>query len=221
MKVNSLRGRCLKGKGKGVLGKGVLGVWSRALILFSFPFERPPRRLEGQWGNECIKSRTLMPLQTSSNFSRPWQMSQSACFSSRILCVVIFWQETACASKAPGWPRGLQMPAPSPPGLTGRENAPQKPLVHGGRGGGRSWNSLMLNIWFLPLRLVVINLTILISVNDQNHSSCVRQRFIFHTQKNPNFRICLPKKSLLFLAYPKKSLSVFASANVIIHLLES
>ena len=30
----------------------------------------------------------------------------------------------------------------------------------------------------------------------------VRQRFIFYTQKNPNFRICLPKKSL----------SVFASA---------
>ena len=26
----------------------------------------------------------------------------------------------------------------------------------------------------------------------------VRQRFICHTKKNPNFRICLPKKSLLF-----------------------
>ena len=37
----------------------------------------------------------------------------------------------------------------------------------------------------------------------------VRQRFIFYTQKNHNFRICLPKKSLLFLAYPKKSLSPF------------
>ena len=49
----------------------------------------------------------------------------------------------------------------------------------------------------------------------------VRQRFIFCTQKNPNFRIGLPKKSLLFLAYPKKSLSVFASANFIIYLLES
>ena len=37
----------------------------------------------------------------------------------------------------------------------------------------------------------------------------VQQRFIFYSQKNHNFRICLPKKSLLFLAYPKKSLSPF------------
>ena len=37
----SLRGRRLKGKGKGVLGKGVLG----ALIPFPFPFERLRRRL--------------------------------------------------------------------------------------------------------------------------------------------------------------------------------
>ena len=39
---------------------------------------------------------------------------------------------------------------------------------------------------------------------------CVRQRLIFYTPKNHNFRICLPKKKLLlFLAYPKKSLSPF------------
>ena len=38
----------------------------------------------------------------------------------------------------------------------------------------------------------------------------VQQGFIFYTQKNHNFRICLPKKkSLPFLAYPKKSLSPF------------
>ena len=37
-----------------------------------------------------------------------------------------------------------------------------------------------------------------------------RQRFIFYTQKNHNFRIFLSqKKSLLFLAYPKKSLCFF------------
>ena len=129
MKVNSLRGRRLKGK-----GKGVLGAWSRALILFSFPFERPPRRLEGQLRNACIKSRTLMPLQTSSNFSRPWQMSQSACFSSRILCVVIFWQETACVSKAPGWPRGLQMPAP--PGTNRAGKCPTVATSPRGKGKG-------------------------------------------------------------------------------------
>ena len=59
----SLRGRRLKGKGKGVLGKGVLvaretrgargrregnllpRACSRALIPFPFPFERLPRRL--------------------------------------------------------------------------------------------------------------------------------------------------------------------------------
>ena len=47
----------------------------------------------------------------------------------------------------------------------------------------------------------------------------VRQRFIFYTQKNPNFRICLPKKIPTFFSIPKKSLSVFASANFIIYLL--
>ena len=35
-------------------------------------------------------------------------------------------------------------------------------------------------------------------------------RFIFYTQKNHNFRICLPKKNhYFFLIYPKKSLSSF------------
>ena len=57
--ILSLRGRRLKGKGKGALWKGVLGAreregrarkeeglaWSRALIPFPFPFERLPRRL--------------------------------------------------------------------------------------------------------------------------------------------------------------------------------
>ena len=61
MSKGSLRGRRLKGKRKGVLGKGVLGAremrgaceeggretpraWSRALIPFPFPFKRLPRR---------------------------------------------------------------------------------------------------------------------------------------------------------------------------------
>ena len=32
----------------------------------------------------------------------------------------------------------------------------------------------------------------------------VRQRFIFYTRKNPNFRICLPKKISTFFSIPKK-----------------
>ena len=36
-----------------------------------------------------------------------------------------------------------------------------------------------------------------------------RQRFIFYSPKNHNFRICLPKKITTFLSYPKKSLSSF------------
>ena len=32
----------------------------------------------------------------------------------------------------------------------------------------------------------------------------VRQRFIFYTQKNHNFRICLPKKITTFCNIPKK-----------------
>ena len=49
----------------------------------------------------------------------------------------------------------------------------------------------------------------------------VRQRVIFYTPKIPTSEFVYPKQSLLFLAYPKKSLSVFASANFIIYLLES
>ena len=42
----------------------------------------------------------------------------------------------------------------------------------------------------------------------------VRQRFIFYTQKNHNFRICLPKKITTFLACPKKSLSPFFATPI-------
>ena len=38
----------------------------------------------------------------------------------------------------------------------------------------------------------------------------VRQRFIFYTQKNHTFKICLPKKPLLYLAYPKNPLVLFS-----------
>ena len=42
----SLRGRRLKGKGKGVLSsRETRGTWSRAQIPFPFPFQRLPRRL--------------------------------------------------------------------------------------------------------------------------------------------------------------------------------
>ena len=36
------------------------------------------------------------------------------------------------------------------------------------------------------------------------HSHILRQRSIFYTQKNPNFRICLPKKIPTFFSIPKK-----------------
>ena len=37
----------------------------------------------------------------------------------------------------------------------------------------------------------------------------VRQRFIFYTPKNPNFRSCLPKKIPSFVSIPKKILQCF------------
>ena len=37
----------------------------------------------------------------------------------------------------------------------------------------------------------------------------VRQRFIFYTQKNPNFSICLPKKIPTFFSIPKKTPQCF------------
>ena len=40
----------------------------------------------------------------------------------------------------------------------------------------------------------------------------VRQRFIFYTQKNHNFRICLPKKITTSFSIPKKSHSPFFAA---------
>ena len=43
----------------------------------------------------------------------------------------------------------------------------------------------------------------------------------FIPKKIPTSEFVYRKKSLLFLVYPKKSLSVFASANFIIYLLES
>ena len=41
----------------------------------------------------------------------------------------------------------------------------------------------------------------------------VRQRFIFYTQKNPNFRICLPKKNPYFFSIPKKIPQCFYSSK--------
>ena len=43
----------------------------------------------------------------------------------------------------------------------------------------------------------------------------VQQRFIFYTQKDHNFRICLPKKITTFLSIPKKkSLSSFFATHL-------
>ena len=64
-------------------------------------------------------------------------MSQSACFSSKILYVVIFWQEAACVLKARGLPRGWQMPGPR-----AAQNL-QMPCGSPGGGGG-GWAQLEL-----------------------------------------------------------------------------
>ena len=52
------------------------------------------------------------PLQPSTIFSCLGQMSQSACLSSKIVCVVMFGWGTTAMSKARGWPQGWQMPDP-------------------------------------------------------------------------------------------------------------
>ena len=46
----------------------------------------------------------------------------------------------------------------------------------------------------------------------------VRQRFIFYTHKNHNFRICLPPKIITLLAYPPKNLLVLFSQLIKISL---
>ena len=76
-------------------------------------------------------------------------MSRSACFSSKILCVVICWKETACLLKARVWPRGWQIPGPRaaknllmphPWDWQGGQMPRSSPE---GGGAGRSWNWLM------------------------------------------------------------------------------
>ena len=44
----------------------------------------------------------------------------------------------------------------------------------------------------------------------------VRQRFIFYTPKNPNFRICLPKKIHTFFSIPQKNPSVFLHQQILL-----
>ena len=97
---------------------------------------------------KCMHKIENMPLQPSSIYSCPWQMSQSAFFFSKTLCVVIFWRETACVSRAREWPQGWQMPGPRamqnlqmphPRDWQGG----QMPRSGSGGGAGRSWNWLM------------------------------------------------------------------------------
>ena len=96
---------------------------------------------------KCINAIENMPLQRSSIYSCPWQVSQSAFFSSKTLCVIIFWQETACVSKARLWPRGWQMPGPR---AVQNLQLPHPRDWQGGQmprcspgAAGRSWNWLM------------------------------------------------------------------------------
>ena len=103
---------------------------------------------------KCMDKIENMPLQISSIFSRPWQMSQSACFSSKILCVVSCERKPRACQKLGVGPGVGKCPAPGQrksckcptPGLKRRANTPQHPKGGGGGGGaGRSWNWLMHN----------------------------------------------------------------------------
>ena len=49
----------------------------------------------------------------------------------------------------------------------------------------------------------------LTNFNDGRGGWSDRGSYYFYTQKDHNFKICLPKKITTFLAYPKKSLSPF------------
>ena len=64
--------------------------------------------LNKQCMKKCMHKIENMPLQTSSIFSCLWEVSQSACFSSKILCVVIFWYRKRVRVKSSGlanaWP---------------------------------------------------------------------------------------------------------------------
>ena len=82
-------------------------------------------------------------------------MSQSAFFPSKILCVVIFWYETACVSKAKEWPRGWQMPGPrAAQNLlmphSGTDKAGKCPAVaRGGLGAaGIDWCIIWNTVWY-------------------------------------------------------------------------
>ena len=94
---------------------------------------------------KCMHKIAHMPLQAYSIISCPSQMSQYACFSSKILCVVSFLIGNRVHVKSLGKAPGLAYARPpgqaaQNPGLTGQGNAPQWPGGVGGVGAGHSWN---------------------------------------------------------------------------------
>ena len=94
---------------------------------------------------KCMHKMANTPLQAYSIFSCPWQMSQYACFSSKILCIVSFLIANRVHVKILGKAPGLAYARPpgqaaQNPGLTGQGNAPQWPRDGGGGGAGHSWN---------------------------------------------------------------------------------
>ena len=161
--------------------------------------------LDMQWKKPRIKSRTCLynPLQF---FSGPWQMSQYACLSSKILCVVNLIGNRMRA-KSLGIALGLVNARP--PGRAKFANAPPSgtdkagkcpPVARGGGGGGArcscNWRMhycqersyLRVNMaLLLTLRLVLLRISI-ITINMNSGVYFDYQRFFI--------RFCESSKSL-------------------------
>ena len=119
--------------------------------------------LDMQWKKAGMKSKTCF--KTLFNLSGPWQMSQCACFSSKILCVVNLignCMRVKSLGITPGLvnarPPGRAKFANAPPPRT--DKAGKCHAVAGG-GGGCSWNWRMH--YYQERSYLRVNLTLLLT----------------------------------------------------------